>query len=316
MWRFNVGGSIGKLLYGSYMYPALTAQKYIELGTNVFSFDWDVLLVLDACRVDALRSVSEEYSFLNTVDPIWSVGSTSKEWYVNTFSEKDVSDVALVSGNAWTEHLFETKPNWKYWTATRGSAWHNITALDKILHRELPDSKDFKTYVPVIGNHGGDIGTTPLPDEVTDAAIHTGRNTDFDRMIVHYMQPHEPYIHERTGNDLPSIHKSPFQYLRSDDATFEEVYEGYLGNLRAVLDSVERLQQNLDAATVAITADHGELFGEWGMYTHPAAFPHPKLRKVPWVTTEASDTGESSVEGLRTIPDVKTEDRLQDLGYI
>lgn len=46
-----------------------------RLGTNVFTRDWDLLVILDACRVDAMREVAGEYEFIQKVDSIRSVGA-------------------------------------------------------------------------------------------------------------------------------------------------------------------------------------------------------------------------------------------------
>lgn len=51
-----------------------------SFGTNVFERDWDLLVVLDTCRVDTLRHVSDEYDFLDDVGAMWSVGSSIREW--------------------------------------------------------------------------------------------------------------------------------------------------------------------------------------------------------------------------------------------
>ena len=304
-----------KAVYGCYLYPATILQKHVQVGTNVLDKDWDVLIVLDACRVDAINRVVPEYEFIDSVDSIWSVGSTSKEWYVHTFQDRDVSEISLVSGNAWIKELFETDPDWKYWTATRGSFWHKLPLLDSLLERNLAKTRDFNSYTPVVGNHGADLGTTPLPREVTNAAIHEHRNTRPQRMVVHYMQPHEPYIQNENNGDLPESHKNPFDELKAGRVTKEETYSAYLDNLRSVLDSVSRLLCNINAKRVAITADHGELFGEWGAYAHPAAFPHPTVRKVPWIITEGSNTANETVDQPKQV-EASTKERLADLGYI
>lgn len=298
-----------------YMYPAILFQKYIQSGTNVFEEDWDTLIVLDACRIDAIKTVAPEYDFIKSIDSIWSVGSTSKEWYLHTFQSRDVTDVSLVSGNGWIKHLFEMDPDWKYWTATRNSIWHSISALDRPLQTALPTSEDFNSYVPVIGNHGADLGTTPLPDEVTNAAIHEHRRAGSKKMIIHYMQPHEPYVQEQRDGKLPDMHSHPLDSLKTGDASREEVYSAYLENLREVLKSVGRLLKNIDSERVAITADHGELFGEWNAYAHPAAFPHPAVRKVPWIITHASNIANEEVDPPQQI-EASAKERLSDLGYL
>jgi hypothetical protein len=97
-----------------------------------------------------------------------------------------------------------------------------------------------------------------------------------------------------------------------------EVRELYLDNLRLALRSVERLLENTDAETVAITADHGELFGELGAYGHPEGVPHPNLKKVPWVETTATDerTSDPDVDIARQESGAEFEEQLRDLGYL
>jgi glucan phosphoethanolaminetransferase (alkaline phosphatase superfamily) len=97
------------------------------------------------------------------------------------------------------------------------------------------------------------------------------------------------------------------------------VFDLYVQNLRYVLDHVERLLNNIDAETVVLTADHGELFGEWGLYSHHACVPHPALRKVPWVRTTANDSQShnppierSDVDRVERI----SNEKLAALGYL
>jgi hypothetical protein len=304
-----------KLAYGMYMYPATILQKYIKFGTNILDKEWNILIVLDACRVDAIDQIAPEYEFIESVDSTWSVGSTSKEWYVHTFQSRDVTDISLVSGNSWTKHLFEDDPDWKYWTATRNSIWHELSLLDMLLSRPLPTSEEFNSYVPVVGDHGADLGTTPLPKEVTDAAIHEHRRIEPERMIIHYMQPHKPYVQEEQNGEIPDMHLNPLDSIEADNVSQKEVYAAYLQNLREVLNSVDRLLKNIDGGRVAITADHGELFGEWNAYAHPAAFPHPAVRKVPWIITGASNTAMETVDPPEQV-EASLEERLTDLGYL
>jgi hypothetical protein len=45
-------------------------STHSTIGTNVFSKYWDVLILLDTGRVDALEEVSKEYDFIENVDNI------------------------------------------------------------------------------------------------------------------------------------------------------------------------------------------------------------------------------------------------------
>lgn len=46
---------------------------------------------------------------------------------------------------------------------------------------------------------------------------------------------------------------------------------------------------NVDASNVAITADHGNTFGENNIFDHHVGLNHPTVREVPWVKTSARD---------------------------
>lgn len=60
-----------------------------------------------------------------------------------------------------------------------------------------------------------------------------------------------------------------------------------------VLEIVVVLLKNYGADKAIITADHGGLFGEMGIYSLPVGILHPKLRHVLWIEVTASDKGRS-----------------------
>lgn len=152
---------------------------------------------------------------------------------------------------------------------------------------------------------------------MTDHAIAQGRNLEMDRLVIHYMQPHAPYLPAALERGhATETEVSPFRAFIDGDASEEEVWELYLDNVRYVLDSVDDLLENLDAEKVIITADHVELFGEWFMYGHGVGLPYPRIKRVPWVETTATDTQTLDPDPER--PNgayASVEDHLADLGY-
>lgn len=116
------------------------------------------------------------------------------------------------------------------------------------------------------------------------------------------------------GDDLDKIHTEPFAVAKRGSE--EGVWGAYPDNLRYVLDDVSRLLANIDVERVVITSDHGELFGEWGLYSHHVGSLHPALRKVPWVETTASDTNSANPDvELSLEPTEPMEEHLEALGY-
>ena len=282
------------------------------LGTNVFDREWDLLLVLDGCRVDAVEEVAPEYDFISTVDSIWSVGSASHEWICKTYTNdhiEEIRETMLISTNPFVPKTFVNRefPPSTYSVPIMWADW------------DVVEADDFGELWTIHEHEFKSLNLTPPPELVTENVIRAGREFDFDRTVVHYMQPHIPhgskaYRERRAPTDVES---DPWVSIRSGAATKEEVWENYLDNLRMVLDSIETLLENFDADTVAITADHGDLFGEFGAWGHPAGFVHPKLKKVPWVTTTAQDrqtvTPEVEIPKQHTESDI--DEQLRALGY-
>src|SRR5699024_10008652 len=122
--------------------------------------------------------------------------------------------------------------------------------------------------------HDSGKGGHNPPRYVTDRAIDVGRKHDFDRMIVHYAQPHSPYVSNANteDRDLYEHEDEPFAYLRAGGDR-QQVLQAYLADLRYVLDEVALLCDNIDGEVV-VSADHGEAFGKYGTYKHPIGSLH------------------------------------------
>lgn len=263
----------------------------IPRGMNVYEHEWDLLIVLDACRVDLLRSVADEYEFIDTVERTESVGSMSKEWMAKTFTDEyadEVSNTAYVTSNVFSERILSD---------------NQFQELDEVWRYGWDET----------------VNTVP-PQPVTDRAIKTARNEEPDRLIVHYIQPHHPFLDLEQEFDAepfgPALSDTVVDALRKGKIDFETFWVAYQDNLRCVLDDVELLLSNVDADRVAITADHGDALGEWGIYDHPVGCLHPAVRTVPWVTTTATDRETYEPETEREENESAVEERLQALGYV
>lgn len=309
-------GRITTELLGLYVSTISIAQSRLRFGTNIYNEDWDGLVILDACRVDALQEVQHEYDFLSSIDSRWSRGSTSKEWLENTFTTEyadEIASTAYISANPFMQELDGSPPDPSGYNPARNSSTANNNMISKLVRDDVVSLDEFGEAIELWDLVTGDDDPQTHPSPVTDCAITTGRNSDYDRYIIHYMQPHHPFYQDRSKpwND------APFAYLKNS-GSFEEVWDAYIDNLRLVLNHVETLLDNFDAEKVVITSDHGELFGEWGLYSHKVGIPHPNLRKVPWVETTASDT--ESYQPDYEITDERASedeihDRLEALGY-
>ena len=272
----------------------LRLKNYDIDGVNIFEREWDLLIVLDACRYDELVAVEPELDVDWQVKPTRSIDTATFRWLPGTFRVMPDNDhVAYITANPYSKR-FESKdipePDtldevWRY-------AWDEETG-------------------------------TVLPRPVTDRAILTGRNENHDRVIVHYLQPHAPFLDRSIG-----VESSHFDIEDDDDGIGiwaqvqrgdiprDEAIQGYRENLRRVIEDVELLLTNFDAETAVITSDHGEAFGEKGIYGHPAAVDINSLTTVPWVSTSARDSELYTPDTVSDdVENVDVDDRLAALGY-
>lgn len=290
--------------------PLSIFSRY-PIGTNVFDKEWDILLILDTCRLDALRSM-DEFEFLGDIGSIWSLGTTSSEWIAQTFTQERVTQerIGYTSGNAWSKWVIEDRQM----PEDDKNALFSFTKWD-VAHKSEFAILDQAWKYDQMNEFNLPPGL-PHPRIVTNHAIQTGRTYDLDRHIIHYSQPHAPYTAPALADNrnMREYERSPFDYLRNG-GHFKKVWDAYLQNLRFVLDEVELLLDNINAETVSISADHGELFGEFGIYGHPAGFPHPSVKRVPWAETSATDkrTHEIDTDDEEAI---SATEQLEALGYI
>jgi hypothetical protein len=282
--------------------------RVLNFGNLIWEYEWEVLVILDACRYDLFRGVCPEYDWLpNEPGCVYSAASQSEEWMERHFTPEyrgETSTTALVSANVFTDRTTEPA-DWAH--------------LDELWKHSWNDN----------------VGVV-LPESTTDSAIKLRRASHdqdgIDRMIVWYMQPHWPFVpagHQRwnarqTNGDyefeMRDTNRPIWYRYRDGDIPFNELWSDYADNLRFALESVDTLRHNIDTDSMVITSDHGNALGEWGMYGHPKYVPNPILKKVPWVEIPSNDEG-SFVPDDRTyetgeLQNGGVQSRLEDLGYV
>jgi len=285
----------------------------VKFGKNIFEDDWDILIILDACRVDALEYVQNEYEFLDNITSVTSLGSHSAEFMLQTFSQKNkdiINQVGLISANPFSKVIFEYNLN-----ASESSVDTSLRTAERLKKFGSWDtvSKDDFAFIDYaweymgLGNNNSLIKSSEFsasdvpeyitpPETVTNLAINKSLTTDCNRLILHYWQPHTPYLHSAIveSRGLREIEKRPRMCIKEQKANFDAVYELCLDELRWALDSISTLLNSIDADKVVITADHGEAFGEFGTYGHPIFSWVPQVKKVPRVETRAKNANHRS----------------------
>lgn len=273
-------------------------------GMDVMAADWDNLLILDACRADYF---AEHNLIEGDLRRVVSRGSSSREFIEANFAGRELHDTVLVTSNPFVEELSDD-------------------VFCDVHYAELFDQWD------------EELGTIP-PGAVVDAAVRMNERYPHKRLVVHFMQPHAPYIGP-TGRELHERHefgvfnpemmnRAAFDLPRTGVAQAveegligeEELRQAYAENVDIAVEHAAELVDRLDGKSV-VTADHGELLGERLLvtkrYAHPGRYYVPELRLVPWLVVDAVDrrdvtTGEPS--GFDRLEDTVRESHLDALGY-
>jgi len=270
------------------------AGRFVNSGTPIYEKEWDVLIVLDACRADLFVEVADEYDYAESVETTTSMGSRSNEWMRENFAsefDEQISETALITGNPFSESVV--------------------------------DPSRFKLFDQVWKYAWDDELGTIRPEPITDRAIDVGRELRPDKMILHYMQPHFPFIpfpEMHPGMDLSNFAEMStgdvWTQLEQGEFEKDEVWNAYRANLRHILDQLELLLSNLDYNHVVMTADHGNALGEYGFYGHPEGIPLPCLREVPWCSVQAQDVGSYEPDLTREGGSSDVTQKLESLGYL
>jgi len=267
-------------------------------GTPIWDREWDVLVILDACRYDLMERVYQEFRFLTEPEGYRSVGSNSIEWMNRTFSssfESETASTTYITANPFSDQLIsedqfkQLEEVWRYgWNRKKG---------------DIP------------------------PRPVTDTAISVGRSTGWNRLIVHYMQPHVPFLIYKRGdvtrsefqeNGMERVGKKwnePLHELQRGELSLSKFWEYYESNLRLVLEDVDLLLNNISAEKVVISSDHGNALGERWLYGHPGGVDLPCLRRIPWMETTATENYTHEPADYEMEESIDVSDRLAALGY-
>lgn len=242
-------------------------MKLWQRPTSVLEKPWDVLIVLDACRYDAFKQVNWLPGRLHKIR---SVASSSGVWAQKTF-RKQCSNVVYVSAS----------PIMSYWM------------LNQII-----GGCPFQEIVEVFRDGWDERTQTVHPCKVNEAFMALSRSPS-TRYVLHYMQPHHPFIgavaidargftewRPKMGFPPPKVQKEKtvWDLLADGAVSSEEVWAAYVSNLQLVLKYVEVLLPNLKG-NVAITSDHGYILDA------PAYWAGKPIDKVPYFEVSNSERG-------------------------
>lgn len=283
-------------------------------GDDFMAEDWDNLLILDACRYDMFEATCNIDGELKTRT---SVGSSTPEFLQRTFKGRSFPETVYVTANPQVNLRINT------------DIFHDVI---NVWESDWDD----------------ELGTVE-PEAVTRRALAAQDRYPHKRLIVHYMQPHYPFISDngrgelqphsgfeltkRLASDVEETAdrdvRTVWDQLKDGKVSETAVWKAYVGNLQCVLEAIKASLAEFCGKTV-ITSDHGNLVGEVStpyrlrLYGHPTGIHEENLVTVPWLSYISGSRKQISAEDAH-VTDANDEcseeemelitDRLEDLGY-
>lgn len=254
----------------------LLRRQYNTQGVDIFTEDWDNLIILDACRFDALEWHHSEGALSGKLESRTSRGSFTPEWLSANFDGRDLTDTVYVTGmpmpfrlgvlnaegSMFPEYSFDLEV-------------HDIVNVWKENGKALDPDDDVNIIVD--------------PDDVASAAVDAQENYPNKRLLVHIVQPHDPYV-GAIGESLPNFPWEKRMY-KGKNIDLKEIRRAYYENVEIAVNSLQDLLPELRGKTV-VSSDHGELLWENSFPIPFTDFKHTNkmyiesLVKVPWLINE------------------------------
>ena len=278
------------------VYNTIFRVKYGR-GVDIMEEEWDTLILLDACRFDDFAARNH---LTGQLESRLSAGADSREFIQANFMGRELHDCVYVTANPHV-HLVD----------------------DGVFHAVLDEPlSQWDAEVQCV-----------RPEVVTEAALRAHERFNDKRIIVHYMQPHDPPLGP-TGDQLREemrvagpgedpTGKRLFEAVASGDVSVERARKAYCETLDLALGEVETLLQAVEGRVV-VSADHGEMFGEspypllGELYEHARHPRTEELCQVPWLVVEGESrrgitSSPPKENSFTTDPDI--EAKLEALGY-
>lgn len=236
-------------------------RKYVP--DSIFNREWDTLIVLDACRFDLFEKIVGNTESLSKIK---SPGSSTPEWLEGNFKEADLSDVVYISGNPFSGK----KEFLKIW-----------------------ENSGLCRLIDVWKTDWDEIEGTVMPKALNKKVLGSIVNYPGKKMIIHYMQPHYPFVGKIRIKASGMIQETFFENkIRDDFSVWYHLEKGniakneakiaYASNLIFVLKYINKILPYLPGK-VCVTSDHGNVFGKYGVFFgHPPRTYIPELIEVPW----------------------------------
>ena len=309
--RSKIGRRINKAYY------KLRNGSYNEKGIDIFAEDWDNLIILDTCRLDYFKEKKKKHDLPGNLEFRTSRGSQTPEWLWANFHDRELWDTVYITASGMPYHLGVANPDQHEKSNHQKKYSFDLQVHDLINIWKNPPENSY----PVLDQGRNVDFLVPAP-LAAEEALRQAKKYPNKRLIIHLLEPHDPYIGTKTGNKIHKQTDHPWQdKLRGEiDISRERLQKAYSEKLDIGIEGVKILLKNLKGKTV-VTADHGEMLWDRSKpiptieILHPDKIYTKELVKVPWHTVkgERKTIISEKPENIPNDEDFLSDDNLDQL---
>jgi hypothetical protein len=274
----------------------LRPSSFNPEGEPIMEKDWDICIILDACRYDLFKSNSE---LPGALQERISMGSATSEFLHSNFKNGSFLDTVYISGTPQIQNH-----------------WRSLNC-------------DFHQVIHVWEDSWDPTYQTVLPSDMREEVIRSRERYPKKRIIAHFLQPHYPFLTTDISEDKGKIESPDSEVgiwkkvvMGRVELTEQQLWDAYSTTLNEALGEVEKILGEVDGKIV-VTSDHGNFVGDssgpvpvkdWG---HPVGIYQPELVRVPWHIYESGTRPAITSEEPSDEQDTDTDitGRLRALGY-
>lgn len=303
--------------------------------------DWNVLIVLDACRADYFQRLCN-----SAAATVHSDGVNTRQWFSVTRSSGILQEAKYINANpivtdetqSGAGEVFDVEHVTDGWSKYDTVPPQAMNARVKnyleragqpqklVIHYMQPHAPALDSWQRAAPYWNGDAPPKMCP--------YVGPLAHFwafaDLWLMEKLGLQEIVLSMEQHSHIPdcSLFDKTAAYFYAQFRRFSNMYglrghtqsapRTYAANLIIVWEHLQEVIQRL-RGRIVITGDHGEMLGErGGLRGHRPDWDYPELREVPWLVIDRGDFRPSPLRKHREneSSEMQLKARLESLGYL
>jgi len=294
--------------------------------------DWDILIILDACRYDKFMKYHQLITD-NVTDYSLEPVSTGKItftrlWLYTTWGDKKYDSINYISANGFVnskgivvtndsypfnakKHFGKIQDVWDYgydyntrrvepWTMAKYSKKLIDPSMKNIVHFQQPHAP----YLFEDGSSGGFRNIDKIRNREEAFKRYTKKQSGLQGTVKNgiriILQRYAPHTFTWMLSDIFPFIENIAQDRRKYRSMWKtkgrkKIIEAYERNLYTALPHVLDIIQAFPQCKIIVTADHAERLGEFGRYGHGGK-PDKLITTVPFLTIYSSESAKTKKE--------------------